>query len=55
VSVGAADLTPFFGPLAPAFTMTVYQHVVPGMQRQAVQLVADQKTKAARHLKVVGA
>ncbi len=36
------------GHSTPAFTMTVYQHVLPGMQREAVQLVADQKTKAAR-------
>jgi len=38
-----------------AFTMTVYQHVLPGMQREAVQLVADAKTKAARRLRAVGA
>jgi integrase len=38
-----------------AFTMEVYQHVLPGMQREAVQALADAKTKAARHLKVVGA
>ena len=43
------------GHSTPAFTMTVYQHVLPGMQREAVQLVADQKTKAARRLNVVGA
>jgi integrase len=41
------------GHSTPAFTMTVYQHVLPGMQREAVQLVANQKTKAARRLRVV--
>ena len=43
----------------PAFTMTVYQHVLPGMQREAVQNLvdelADATPKAARRLKVVGA
>lgn len=43
------------GHSTPAFTMTVCQHVLPGMQREAVQLVADAKTTAARHLQVVGA
>jgi hypothetical protein len=38
-----------------AFTMQVYQHVLPGMQREAVQNLADAKTKAGRHLKVVNA
>ena len=38
-----------------AFTMQVYQHVLPGMQREAVQNLADVKTKAARHLQVVNA
>lgn len=38
-----------------AFTMEVYQHVLPGMQREAVQNLANTKTKAARHLKAVGA
>lgn len=41
------------GHSTPAFTMTVYQHVLPGMQREAVQRVADAKTKAARRLRVV--
>lgn len=36
-----------------AFTMEVYQHVLPGMQRQAVQALANAKTKPARHLRVV--
>ena len=43
------------GHSTPAFTMTVYQHVVPGDQRGHVQSLADAKTKAARHLQVVGA
>ncbi len=43
------------GHSTPAFTMTVYQHVLPAMQREAVQNLANAKTKAARHLKVVGA
>ncbi len=38
-----------------AFTMEVYQHVLPGMQRAAVQNLADAKTKAGRHLKAVSA
>jgi integrase len=41
-----------------AFTMQVYQHVLPGMQRDAVQRLADVQpkvAKAARHLRVVGA
>ena len=38
-----------------AFTMEVYQHVLPGMQREAVQNLADAKTKAARHLHAVNA
>jgi len=37
-----------------AFTMQVYQHVLPGMQREAVQNLANAETKAARHLKAVG-
>jgi integrase len=41
------------GHSTPAFTMTVYQHVLPGMQRDAVQAVASQKTTAARHLRAV--
>jgi integrase len=41
------------GHSTPAFTMTVYQHVLPGMQREAVQMVADQRTKANRHLRAV--
>jgi integrase len=43
------------GHSTPAFTMTVYQHVLPGMQREAVQALANAKTKAARHLQAVGA
>jgi len=43
------------GHSTPGFTMTVYQHVLPGMQREAVQSVADAKTKAARHLRAVNA
>ncbi|MBN1631073.1 MAG: site-specific integrase [Thermoleophilia bacterium] len=43
------------GHSTPGFTMTVYQHVLPGMQREAVQSVADAKTKAARHLHAVNA
>jgi len=41
------------GHSTPEFTMKVYQHVLPGMQREAVQQVANQKTKAARRLRVV--
>jgi len=37
-----------------AFTMDCYQHVLPGDQRRFIQHLADGKTKAARHLKVVG-
>ena len=36
-----------------AFTMEVYQHVLPGDQRDAVQNLANAKTKAARHLHAV--
>jgi len=43
------------GHSTPAFTMTVYQHVLPGMQREAVQSLADARPRAARHLRVVGA
>jgi integrase len=43
------------GHSTPAFTMAVYQHVLPGMQREAVQAVANAKTKPARHLQVVSA
>jgi integrase len=43
------------GHSTPAFTMTVYQHVLPGMQRDAVQSVANAKTKAGRHLHAVNA
>ncbi|MBN1460977.1 MAG: tyrosine-type recombinase/integrase [Armatimonadetes bacterium] len=43
------------GHSTPGFTMTVYQHVLPGMQREAVQAVANAKTKAARHLRAVSA
>lgn len=43
------------GHSTPSFTMTVYQHVLPGMQREAVQLVADAKQNPSRRLKVVGA
>jgi Site-specific recombinase XerD len=38
-----------------AFTMEVYQHVLPGDQRDAVQNLANAKTKAARHLHAVNA
>jgi len=38
-----------------AFTMEVYQHVLPGDQRDAVQSLANAKTKAARHLHAVNA
>ena len=41
------------GHSTPAFTMAVYQHVLPGMQRDAVQMVANAKTKTPRHLRVV--
>jgi integrase len=41
------------GHSTPAFTMAVYQHVLRGMQRDAVQAVANAKTKPARHLRVV--
>lgn len=41
------------GHSTPEFTMKVYQHVLPGMQREWVQRMADQKTAAVRHLKVV--
>ena len=43
------------GHSTPAFTMTVYQHVLPGMQRDAVELVFGNMGKPARHLKVIGA
>lgn len=43
------------GHSTPAFTMAVYQHVLPGDQRGHVQSLANAKTKAARHLKVVNA
>ena len=43
------------GHSTPAFTMTVYQHVLPGMQREAVQHLADSKPKAVRHLRAVTA
>lgn len=43
------------GHSTPEFTMKVYQHVLPGMQRDAVQAVASTKTKAARHLRAVNA
>ncbi|MFH0916894.1 MAG: hypothetical protein V1912_10685 [bacterium] len=39
----------------PAFTMTVYQHVLPGDQHGHVRNLADAKTKAARHLQIVNA
>lgn len=41
------------GHSTPAFTMAVYQHVLPGDQRGHVQNVANAKTKAARHLQAV--
>jgi integrase len=41
------------GHSTPAFTMAVCQHVLPGMQRDAVQMVADAQGRAARHLRVV--
>jgi integrase len=43
------------GHSTPAFTMAVYQHVLPGDQRGHVRALANAKTKAARHLRVVGA
>ena len=38
------------GHATPAFTMAVYQHVLPGQQREAVQRLASEPT---RHLKLV--
>ena len=38
-----------------AFTMDVYQHVLPGQQREAVQALADTVPAGARRLRIVGA
>jgi len=43
------------GHSTPAFTMTVYQHVLSGDQRGDVQALANAKSKAARHLHAVTA
>jgi integrase len=43
------------GHSTPAFTMTVYQHVLPGTQRDAVELVFGGIGRPPRRLKVVGA
>lgn len=42
------------GHSTPAYSMTVYQHVLRGMQRDAVQALANATTKV-RHLRAVGA
>jgi len=38
-----------------AFTMDVYQHVLPGQQREAVQALADAAPARAPRLRIVGA
>jgi integrase len=38
-----------------AFTMDVYQHVLPGQQREAVQALADAVPGGSRRLRIVGA
>ena len=38
-----------------AFTMRVHRHVLPGIQREAVQAVADAQPRRTRRLMVVGA
>lgn len=39
------------GHSSPAFTMTVDQHVIPGMQADAARLVCDARVRRARYLK----